>query len=377
MRILMILRAPVGGLFRHVGDLTEALASRGHQIAVVADRDGGDAQTEERLARLAPSAALGVFRLPLPRLLGVADVTTPLRLAGLARRLGIEVAHGHGAKGGFAARLVRLAGGVPVALYTPHGGVLHYPPRSATGRIFRGIERALLRQTDAIVFESAFARAAFIAGIAEPNCSAPIIHNGLKASEFVPVDPRPDAHDFVFIGELRELKGIRYLLEALPKLRRPDGNPARLVMAGDGPDKAAFTELIANLGLTDRVELAGVRPAREMFSRGRCVVVPSLAESLPYVVLEAAAAGRPVIATKVGGVPEIFGPTSQSLIPQRNGSALAAAMSGFLADPAAAAREAEIRLDYIAPRFSVEHMTGAIEALYGQLLERRRERTDR
>lgn len=372
MRILMILRAPVGGLFRHVGDLAEALAGRGHQIAVVADRSGGDAQTEEKLARLAPSAMLGIFRLPLPRLLGSADLTTPLRLAGLARRLGIEIVHGHGAKGGFAARLVRLARGAPVALYTPHGGVLHYPPSSATGRIFRGIERALLRRTDAIVFESAFARDAFIAGIAEPKCPTPIIHNGLKAAEFAPVEPRPDAHDFVFVGELRELKGIRYLLEALPQLHRPDGRPATLAMAGDGPDKAAFARLVANLGLADRVELAGVRPAREMFSRGRCVVVPSLAESLPYVVLEAAAAGRPVIATRVGGVPEIFGPTAPSLIPPGDSPALAAAMSGFLADPEAAARQAKTRLDFIAPRFSVEHMTDAIEALYGELLARGR-----
>jgi glycosyltransferase involved in cell wall biosynthesis len=371
MRVLMILRAPVGGLFRHVGDLTEALAGRGHQIAVVTDRDSGDAQTEQKLARLAATAALGIFRLPLPRLLGPADVTTPLRLGALARRLGIEVVHGHGAKGGLAARLVRLAGGAPVALYTPHGGVLHYPPRSATGRIFRVIERAMLRQTDAIVFESAFAREAFIAGIAQPKCPTPIIHNGLKATEFAAIEPRSDAHDFVFIGELRDLKGIRYLLEALPALRRPDESPATLVMAGDGPDKAAFVEMTATLGIADRVELAGVQPAREMFSRGRCVVVPSLAESLPYVVLEAAAAGRPVIATKVGGVPEIFGPTAASLIPPGDAPALGAAMAGFLADPRGAAREAASRLDFIGPRFSVGHMTDAIEALYGELLARR------
>jgi glycosyltransferase involved in cell wall biosynthesis len=371
MRILMILRAPVGGLFRHVGDLTQALAERGHEIAVVADSGGGDAQTEAKLAAIAAAARLGVFRLPLPRLLGTADVTTPLRLRRLARRLGIEIVHGHGAKGGFAARLVRLAGGTPVALYTPHGGVLHYAPQSATGRLFRRIERALLWQTDAIIFESAFARDAFTAGIAAPRCSAPIIHNGLRAEEFGRVEPVAEARDFVFIGELRELKGIRYLLEALPALRRPDGRPATLVMAGDGPDKTAFKAMIEKLGLAGRVELAGVRPAREMFARGRCVVVPSLAESLPYVVLEAAAASRPVIATRVGGVPEIFGPTEPSLVPPANAPALAAAMARALACPDAAMQEAATRLAFIAPRFSVTHMTDEIEALYRQLLAKR------
>jgi glycosyltransferase involved in cell wall biosynthesis len=372
MRILMILRAPVGGLFRHVGDLTQALAERGHEIAVVADSGGGDAQTEGKLAAIAATARLGVFRLPLPRLFGTADVTTPLRLRGLARRLGIDIVHGHGAKGGFAARLVRMAGGAPVALYTPHGGVLHYSPQSTTGRLFRRIERGLLRQTDAIIFESAFARDAFTVGIAAPPCPAPIIHNGLRPPEFEPVEPDAAAHDFVFIGELRALKGVRYLLEALPALRRPDDRPASLVIAGDGPDKAAFAALIETLGLAGRVELAGVRPAREMFARGRCVVVPSLAESLPYVVLEAAAAGRPLIATRVGGVPEIFGATEPSLVPAANAPALAAAMARALACPDAAIQEAATRLAFIAPRFSVAHMTDEIEALYRQLLAKRR-----
>jgi glycosyltransferase involved in cell wall biosynthesis len=368
MRILMILRAPVGGLFRHVGDLTQALAERGHEIAVVADSGGGDAQTAGKLAAIAEAARLGVFRLPLPRLLGTADVTTPLRLRGLARRLGIDIVHGHGAKGGFAARLVRMAGGAPAALYTPHGGVLHYSPQSPTGRLFRRIERWLLRQTDAIIFESAFARDAFAAGIAAPPCPAPIIHNGLRPPEFEPVEPQAAAHDFVFIGELRALKGVRSLLEALPPLMRPDGRPATLVIAGDGPDRDAFGALIETLGLAGRVELAGVRPAREMFARGRCVVVPSLAESLPYVVLEAAAAGRPVIATRVGGIPEIFGPTEASLIPPANTEALTAVMARVLADPDAAAREAATRLAFIAPRFSVTHMTDEIEALYRRSL---------
>jgi glycosyltransferase involved in cell wall biosynthesis len=368
MRILMILRAPVGGLFRHVGDLTEALAQRGHEIAVVADSGSGDAQTAGKLAAIAEAARLGVFRLPLPRLLGTADLTTPLRLRRLAHRLGIDVVHGHGAKGGLAARLVRMAGGAPVALYTPHGGVLHYSPQSPTGRLFRRIERWLLRQTDAIIFESAFARDAFTAGIAAPRCPAPIIHNGLRPEEFERVEPVAKAHDFVFVGELRELKGIRYLLEALPGLRRPDGRPATLIMAGDGPDRAAFAAAIGRLGLNDRVELAGVRPAREMFARGHCVVVPSLAESLPYVVLEAAAAGRPVIAARVGGIREIFGPTEPSLVSPADTPALAAALARFLADPNAAAREAATRLAFIASRFSVAHMTDEIEALYRQLL---------
>ena len=95
----------------------------------------------------------------------------------------------------------------------------------------------------------------------------------------------------------------------------------------------ALIDQIARLGLTDRVTLAGVQPARAMFARGRCAVVPSLAESLPYVVLEAAAARLPVISTRVGGIPEIFGPTAASLIPANDAGALRAAMTDVLDHP--------------------------------------------
>lgn len=364
LRILHILRAPVGGLFRHVADLTEELATRGHEIGIVADSGGGDAATEGRFRQLAPHARLGIHRLPMPRLFGPADLTTPLRLRRLARSLDVDVVHGHGAKGGFAARLVRLAGGAPTALYTPHGGVLHYPPGSASGQLFRFFERALLPHTDAVIFESAFARKAFSDSIAPPHGPAPVIHNGLRPAEFVPVEAGPEARDFVFVGEFRALKGIHVLLEALAGLTASDGRPATLVMAGSGPELEAFRAQVEARGLAGRIELAGVRPAREMFARGRCVVVPSLAELLPYVVLEAAAAGRPVLATRVGGVAEIFGPTAPSLLPPADAPALAAAMQAFLDDPGPAAREAAARLDHIGPRFSVGRMADAIEALY-------------
>jgi glycosyltransferase involved in cell wall biosynthesis len=95
--------------------------------------------------------------------------------------------------------------------------------------------------------------------------------------------------------------------------------------------------------------------------------VPSLNESLPYVVLEAAAAGRPVIATNVGGIAEIFGPTAPSLLPPADAPVLQRSMQAFMDDPAAAEREMQLRFDFIRNRFSVAHMTDEIEALYRQV----------
>jgi len=371
LRILQILRAPVGGLFRHVRDLTFELASRGHHIGLLADSLTADGLTDSRLAELARAASLGIHRLPMPRVAGIADATTPLAARKLADKLDIQVAHGHGAKGGFNARLVRMGHTNRVALYTPHGGVLNYRPSSLAGKAFRQMERILLAQTDAIVFESAFAQAAYRRMIAEPNCLAPVVHNGLQPAEFEPVAIRPDARDFVFIGEFRDVKGINYLLDALVAVKAPDGRPATLVMAGSGPEMDATRARIANLGLNDRVELTGVLPARDALSRGRCAVVPSLAESLPYVILEAASGQLPVISTMVGGIAEIFGPTAKSLVPAASAPALQAAMQRVLSNPDVAHAEMLERLDYIRTRFSVTHMADQIESLYRETLSRR------
>jgi glycosyltransferase involved in cell wall biosynthesis len=372
LRILQVLRAPVGGLFRHVYDLTEELARRGHHIGVVADSLTSDALTGERLRALAPSIELGTYYFPMPRVIGLGDVTTPFNVRALARRLDIEVLHGHGSKGGVHARLARVGSRRRVALNTPHGGVLNYKPGTAIGGLFRGVERMIGSITDAYIFESGFAREAFHRLIGVPPCAEAVIHNGLAEAEFEPVPVDADARDFVFVGEFREAKGIGYLIDALAGVTAPDGRPATLAMAGSGPEFEATKAKIVRLGLSDRIELLGVKPVREALARGRCLVVASLAESLPYVILEGTAAGRPVLSTNVGGIGEIFGPTSASMFPAADTPALANAMRRYLEDPGAAAREAEERFAYVRPRFSIAHMADQIEALYRQVLIIRR-----
>jgi glycosyltransferase involved in cell wall biosynthesis len=369
LRVLQVMRAPVGGLFRHVADLTRALSDAGHSVGLVVDSLANDSQTEGKLADLLPHAALGIHRFAMPRVLGAGDLRTPFAVRRLARLLDIDVMHGHGAKGGFYARLARM-GGKAVALYTPHGGVLHFSRSSPSGRIFHRLERALMAQTGAIIFESAYAQSTYAALIGAPSCPTEVIHNGLAPEEFVPVAQAADAADFVFVGELRDLKGIFVLADALVDVKRADGRPATLVMAGDGPSRGEFEARIARLGLQHRVTLLGAQPARPTFARGRVAIVPSLAESLPYVVLEAAAARLPVIATAVGGIPEIFGPTAARLVPPGDPVTLGASMQHALDHPQAAQAEMRERLAHIADRFSLGTMTANIEALYRSVLAR-------
>lgn len=368
LRILQVMRAPVGGLFRHVADLTRGLRERGHSIGLVVDSLSGDAQTTQRLEALREFADLGIHAMPMPRMLGHGDLTTPFAVRRLARQVSADVLHGHGAKGGFYARLAHIGRQRPAAFYTPHGGVLHFSARSRSGQLFHWLERRLLSETGAIIFESSFARDTYSRLITPPTCRTEIIYNGLTRAEFEPVIIAEDAADFVFVGELRELKGIFPLVEALTGLKRGDGRPATLVMAGDGPQRAELEARIAELSLGERVQLVGSQPARSVFARGRNAVIPSLAESLPYVVLEATAAQLPVVTTSVGGIPEIFAGTTASLVPPGDAKALAAAMQTVLDYPEAARAEMTKRLERVATEFSLDTMIDRIEALYRDVL---------
>jgi glycosyltransferase involved in cell wall biosynthesis len=364
MRILQVLRAPVGGLFRHVCDLTEELAARGHDVGIVVDSLASDAQTEVKLKAIERYAKLGIHRYPMPRVLGPGDLRTPFALNRLAKRLNIEVIHGHGAKGGFYARLARFGGKKARTIYTPHGGVLHFSPTSGSGKVFHALERMLMNKTDAIVFESQFALETYSALIMPPTCPTSVIYNGLRPAEFQPLTPSDTVADFVFVGELRDLKGIFHLVDSLAQVRRADGSLPTLVMAGDGPSRSELEKRIVDLGLGEQVRLLGSRPAREAFAQGECAVLPSLAESLPYVVMEATAAGLPVISTLVGGIAEIFGPTQERLIPAADTGALTHAMQAYLDDPKSELEAMHARRAHIAEIFTVSIMTHSILRVY-------------
>ncbi len=366
LRILQILRSPIGGLFRHVVDLSNGLIDCGHEVGIVLDGKFNNAQSDGLLNEIKPKLALGVHKLPMSRLLSISDITTPLKIRKLASSLNVDVLHGHGAKGAVNARFAKNK--KSVALYTPHGGVLHFSKSSFGGKLYRLADRILLSRTNAVIFESKFAQEQFHAQIAVPKCLNPVIHNGLRAAEFVPVKANKNAKDFAFIGELRQLKGIMILLDALVNIRTANGKPATLVIAGSGPIRNQIEARINEPDLKGRVEMLGVIPAREVFTLGRCLVVPSLHESLPYVVLEGSAANRPIIATNVGGVSEIFGPTAKNLIKAGDKEALQIAMEKFLTDKDEAKNEAKMRQKHVKQTFFLDKMVKEIEATYYQAI---------
>ncbi|MEZ5839900.1 MAG: glycosyltransferase family 4 protein [Hyphomicrobiales bacterium] len=368
--ILQVLRAPVGGLFRHVADLARGLSARGHRVGIVADASTGDAIAEDVFAELAGICAHGVTRVPMSRQIGLSDISATAHVAERINSARARIVHGHGAKGGAYARLAarRIKGAArPAVIYTTHGGSLHYKRTTPAGFVFLSLEQLLAPLTDAIIFESAYGEGVFRAKVGNPPGIARVIHNGLKPAEFDPVGGEP-SFDFLYVGELRMLKGVDVLIEALARVSAPDGRPATLNIVGGGPDEAVFRAAVDAAGLGERVVFSGVRRAREAFATANAIIVPSRAESLPYIVLEASAAGLPVIATRVGGIAEICGPTADRLIPADDVAALATAMNGVLADPAAARAEAAVRRAFVAETFGLDLMVDRIVALYRETL---------
>jgi len=364
LRILHCLRAPVGGLFRHVHDLALGQAQLGAEVGIICDsRSEGDPVA---LGRLADNCVLGLTRIPMSRHVGFGDWRTTGKITRLAAKLGADVLHGHGAKGGAYARLagrrLKRKGMKAKAIYTPHGGSLHYSPSRPMGRLYIMAERKLLPMTDGLLFESRFAANRYVEFIGEPRCPGRIVLNGLYRHEFYEPMLADDAVDFVFIGELRYLKGVDILLEALAAHQAVF--PGRALIVGSGPDEKSLKRLSRRLGLNGRVSFAGAQSARSAFARARCVVVPSRAESLPYIVLEAAAAQMPMIATDVGGIPEIVAGVDMPLIPPGDIGALAGQLRAFLAGPKPFLDRAAALQKIVAERFTVENMTHEIIDFY-------------
>jgi glycosyltransferase involved in cell wall biosynthesis len=329
LNILHVLRAPVGGLFRHVVDLARGQTARGHRVGLVADLGSGGAQADAVLTALSGQLALGLTRIPMTRSIGLMDFAAIQHVAKRAAAASVDVMHGHGAKGGAYVRLARKAAGVRV--YTPHGGSLHYRWQTPAGCFYLVAETMLKRRTDLFLFESRYARDTFIGKVGPSKTPMRIVHNGVNDDEFLPVVVDPRATDLLFIGELRALKGVDVLIAALAQLSQA-GRRVTATIAGDGPDRAAFERDVARLGLETAVRFIGVTPARAAFALGRVLIVPSRAESLPYIVLEAAAAGVPIVASNVGGIPEIFGPDAGSLVAPGDPAALARAIADALQD---------------------------------------------
>ncbi|MEZ5872648.1 MAG: glycosyltransferase family 4 protein [Nitratireductor sp.] len=367
LRIVHCFRSPVGGIFRHVRDLVEAQSAAGHSVGIICDSLTGGAHEERLFEEIRPKLALGLTRIPMRRAITPGDIFTLLRSLREISKLQPDVLHSHGAKGGAYARIIgsllRVSGNRVARLYCPHGGSIHYDAASMKGKLFFFLERFLERMTDRLIFVSGYERDGYVAKVGQPRCEVSLVYNGLAPQEFDPVIRKSDAANFLYIGMMRDLKGADLFIEAIALLRDRDDIIVRAHFVGDGPDKPGYIDKIGKLDLAGQITVHDAMPARKAFAMAQRVVVPSRAESMPYIVLEAIAAEMPVLATNVGGIPEIFEGETGSLVEPGSATALADAMKASLSDQDEP-RKAADRRGHLRDRFSVERMASDVEAAY-------------
>ncbi|TPK90792.1 glycosyltransferase [Mesorhizobium sp. B2-4-17] len=371
LRIVHCFRSPVGGIFRHVRDLTEAQAAAGHMVGIVCDSTTGGEFEERLFAQMKETLALGIHRTPMQRHVGPGDLASARRTYRIIKELRPDVLHGHGAKGGAYARLfgslLRVSRSRVARLYSPHGGSLHYDENTATGKMFFALERFMARFTDCLLFVSDYERRTYRRKVGEPPIPNALVYNGLRAAEFEPVIANADAADLLYIGMMRDLKGPDIFIDALAAAGPRLGRALSAVMVGDGDDLPRYHAQVRRLGLEGHVRFLPPVPAREAFALAALVVVPSRAEAMPYIVLEALAGARPMIATAVGGIPEIFGSDSPALI-RPDAAELAGKMSQALTD-LAAYRELMPDSSGLRARFGADVMAAEIEKAYFAALD--------
>lgn len=366
MKILHILRAPIGGLFRHVRDLAEQQAGEGHQVGLITATPADNAYVKQLFANIDPIFSLGIHKLSINRMPGLSDYHNIRTIKDIVAADDIDVMHGHGAKGGAYARLAKKQLGnanKTKVFYTMHGGTLHYSPSSPVGFVFLKLEKYLQQYTDGFVFESENSRRLFELKIDQLKKPHQTIYNGLTKSEFYQVKPVSDAAGFLYIGELRVLKGVDLLINAFAKLCKTHRD-LKLIIIGYGPEEDLYKSMVAKAGIYDHVTFLPPTPAAEAFKLAKVQVMPSRAEGLPYMILETIAAQMPLIASDVGGIPEIYGENKHLLFHSENEDQLFEHMQNTLGNASEHIAKVGELQKFVKQNFNVEKMAQDITDFY-------------
>lgn len=375
--VVHCVRSTVGGIFRHIADLIRHQSANGYKVGLICDSLTGGQFEADKIEALKPYTALGIVQMPMGRSVSFSDISTTKAVYRLLEDSDVDVMHCHGAKGGAYGRLaaywlsrkrVKEGRSKIVSVYSPHGGSLHYNPRSPQGRVYFALERFLENFTSEFVFVAGFEVEAFTRKIGKLRRPWSIAYNGLTESEFKPVTPNANAVDFIYAGHMRDLKGCDLFIDAVQIASARLGRPVSAEMVGDGEDRPRYEAEVRRRGLSQSIKFYDPMQIRDVFARGRNLVVPSRAEAMPYIVLEAIGGRVPVLVTSVGGVPEIFGPYAHHLIPPGDANMIATSMIENLRHPKKAEKLAATLREQIFEQFTVRRMYETVDAVYARYL---------
>jgi glycosyltransferase involved in cell wall biosynthesis len=385
VRVLRVIaRLNMGGPALHVAYLSDGLRDRGYDTTLVA---GSLALGEESMAVVAERLDVPIVTIPeLHREISpLLDLRAAYRLADLIREVRPQILHTHTAKAGTIGRLAaRLLGGAgpPIVVHTFHGHVLrgYFDPVRSTA--FRLLERWLARRTTALIAVSPEVRDDLVSLGVAPREKFTVVRLGIELDERVGTDsdgPRADtrralgipADRFVvgWIGRMTAVKRTDDVLLAVRALRER-GVDTVLCMVGDGPDRDAVERRAHQLGIVrDSLFLGYQEEVASYYAAFDALILPSANEGTPVSAIEALAGGRPVVATRVGGVPDVVRDGVDGfLVEPGDVDAMAERLSALAADPPLRHRMGEAGRASVHERYSVERLLDDIDALYRRLL---------
>jgi glycosyltransferase involved in cell wall biosynthesis len=365
-RVMLVYQPTDGGVGRHVKDIAEGLAERGHEVVLCGPTvPGGIATTLPRIRHV----RLDLGRSVAPR----TDLSALRSLVRITREVEPDIVHAHSSKAGALSRLARFFKPRIPVIYTPHGyAFAGYLSHELERRAYREVERALAPlATRVLCVCEAEARLARTIGA---DSRVRVVHNGIEP----PSDHHLDARmtnlrqagpTICALTQLRPGKGLETLIDATPSVleRHP-----RLQVAiwGEGSELKKLRARAASVGVAHAVQFMGSCDAPFSVLRAAEIFVhPSMAEAFPYVILEAMSVATPAIASDVGGIAEALrdGETGM-LVPPGDSHALASSLRDLLETPerrTSMGLAAQRRVERL---FTRTTMVDGLTAVYGEVL---------
>jgi glycosyltransferase involved in cell wall biosynthesis len=384
----VIARLNVGGPALHVAYLSAGLVERGYKTTLVA---GSLGHGEGSMAFVAEKRGVDVVAIEeLHREISpLRDARAVVRLARLIRRERPDILHTHTAKAGAVGRVAALLAGPsrpPIVVHTFHGHVLrgYFDPLRTLG--FRLLERWLARATTVLIAVSPEVRDDLVQLGVAPASKFAVIRLGIELSERLPdmdgdrgrgtralIGIPEDAFVVGWIGRMTAVKRTEDVVRAMRRLV-DRGVDAYLCLVGDGPDREPLEQLAHELGITRRCLFVGYQEdVSAFYAAFDALLLPSVNEGTPVSAIEALAAGRPVVATRVGGVPDVVVDGEDGyLVEPGDIDSLAERLHALAGDPERRRTMGEHGRARVLSRYAVARLIDDVDRLYRSLLEARR-----
>jgi glycosyltransferase involved in cell wall biosynthesis len=379
----VIARLNVGGPALHVAYLSAGLAERGYETTLVA---GSLARGEESMARVSEQRGVKVVALDdLHREVApLNDLRAIVHLAKLIRRERPDILHTHTAKAGAVGRIAALLSGSArpaIIVHTFHGHVLrgYFNPVTAFG--FRLLERWLATFTTALIAVSPEVRDDLVRLGVAPARKFAIVRLGIQLDERVGADAGARAEtrrilgvyqDAFVVGWVGRMTGVKRTDDVLRALKGllDRGVDAYVCLVGDGPDREHLERYAHELGIVRRCLFLGYQDEVGRFYHAiDALILPSTNEGTPVSVIEALAAERPAVATRVGGIPDVIRPGIDGfLVEVGDAEALADQLAVLARDPARRAEMGAEGRANVLERYAVERLVDDVDVLYRSLL---------